>query len=183
MDYVLYAIAEFPTRNLSNENFYLSSNQDQLVNLLGYKIYWGFTGVIVTVLKCHSSCARCTGPTANECITCALTGYAAVNGTCVCNIASNYYLQPNGICSTGCPTNDGWFRDDITRACVKPPIISNCTAPYRFGNSMGTSGYGSCVASCPAGYFASSLQMKCTQDCWTDSPNEYKYSYGATATC
>ena len=82
----------------------------------------------------------------------------------------------------GCPVDAGWFRDSYTRSCVQP-INSNCTAPNRFGNSMGTTGYGTCVANCPPNSYASMKIMKCTSDCWADGPNQYKFAGGATITC
>ena len=106
-----------------------------------------------------------------------------MNGTCICNIAANYYRWDNGICNLGCPTGAGWFRDDYTRKCVQPPTTSNCTPPYRFGDSMGTVGYGSCTIDCGAGLYATMKKMKCTADCWADGPNQYKYSGGGSRTC
>ena len=83
----------------------------------------------------------------------------------------------------GCPNNTGWFTDNFTRSCVQPPTTSNCTAPYRFGNSMGLSGYGACVIDCPTNYYASMKKMKCTTDCWADGPNQYKFNISASRTC
>lgn len=180
MDYVLFVYADLPTRNLTTEKFYISSNQNLLVNSLGTKIYWGLGGIYVTALACNSACSRCTGPSANECLTCSTPGYIAVNGTCLCDIDSGFYNQ-SGACSQGCLSDDGWFRDNLTRSCVKPPI-TNCTPPYRFGDSMGSTGFGWCVADCPLTYYASVKKMKCTTDCWA-SFSQYKYNDGASRSC
>lgn len=146
-------------------------------------MHWGIESIMITTLKCHSKCNRCTGPTENDCLSCNVTGYIAINKTCVCDINNDYYIQNSTkLCALGCPSGAGWFRDNATRSCVKPKLI-NCTAPNRFGDSMGTTGYGMCVADCPAGYYASTKIMKCTQNCWVDGPNQYKFSSGASRTC
>jgi hypothetical protein len=130
-------------------------------------------------LKCHSSCSYCSGPTANDCIGCTNTAEVAINGICVCDINNNKWKWADGVCRSGCTSNDGWFRDNSTRSCVKPPTVSNCTAPYRYGDSMGTAGYGWCVTDCPTNYYASFKVMKCTNDCWT-TLNQYKYNPSKT---
>ena len=183
MDYVLYVTAEIPTQNTTSEYLYITSNENLVEAGLGYQLHWGLEGIAITVLKCHSKCSRCTGPSENDCLSCSTTGYIAINKTCVCDISLNYYKQnATGLCDVGCPAGAGWFRDNATRSCVKP-IAINCTAPNRFGNSMATTGYGTCVSACPAGYYASTKIMKCTTDCWADGPNQYKFSSGAERTC
>lgn len=152
------------------------------MNSLGTKIYWGLGGIYVTALKCDPACSRCTGPNANQCITCQTAGYVAVDGTCQCDYLNGFYIQSDGSCSSGCPSGSGWFRDNLTRSCVNPPTTSNCTPPYRFGDSMGTTGFGWCVADCPATYYASVKGMKCTQNCWSDF-SQYKFSDGASSSC
>ena len=151
--------------------------------MINKTVYWGLTGIFITVLECDSACSYCYGPLSTNCYGCATVGYIAVNGVCICDVDNNYYMWANGQCNLGCPTGAGWFRDNVTRACVQPPLVSNCTAPYRFGDSMGLVGYGLCTAACASGYFASAIVMKCTQNCYTDSNGQYSYNFGSSGTC
>ena len=182
MDYIMMAEFTVPSINRTTEHLYLSSNQDLLISELGYKVYWGFDKILVTALKCHADCTYCSGPTASECLSCATAGYVAVNGTCKCDTSNGYYAwsTDSGNCHLGCPLNDGWFTDGPTRACVKPPTTSNCSAPLRFGNALSPATYGACTDVCPGSLYISQLIMKCTSDC--GALGQYKYD-GAVKSC
>ena len=133
--------------------------------------------MIITGLKCHSDCSRCTGPLQTDCITCADSKETLVNGTCQCKISSNYYKWPDGSCTSGCPSN--YYRDEATVSCVNPPT-NNCSAPKRFGYKASGSTYGDCMETCPTNYYASMTDMLCTTNCGTHG--QYKYD-GASRTC
>jgi hypothetical protein len=61
-------------------------------------------------LLCDSTCATCTGGTANDCLTCTDTNKIAVNGYCQCDSANGYYLKA-GACVNNCGTD---IKNDLT---------------------------------------------------------------------
>ena len=66
---------------------YITSNAD----LFATYPNWGIKDIVVTTLACHSQCSSCTGPLATDCTVCTDTTRRFVNGSCLCNTASNYF--------------------------------------------------------------------------------------------
>jgi len=137
---------------------------------------WGVREAIFIVLKCHTDCATCSGPSAFECLSCSNNQKIIKNGSCICDSANNYFwsIGSNSSCMLGCPlctsilgtsSINCYYSDYNTNRCVNPPI-SNCSAPNLFGNSSELSNsFGNCVQNCSTGYFSVTYLSKCTSDC------------------
>jgi hypothetical protein len=63
-DYLLTLQAQTPVSPTGNNSYtvYVNSNKEPVQNLSGFYYHWGIHDVLVTVLQCHASCYRCTGP-------------------------------------------------------------------------------------------------------------------------
>lgn len=187
MDYVLMVNIQIPTRNLTSETLYVRTNEDTILDESGVNLHWGFRQVSVTMLKCHADCGLCSGPTANDCLTCSSNTKILINNTCICDVDNGYYYWPyidNQTCHLGCDStvvtdlynkSTGWYADKTTRNCVKP---ENCPAPTYFANS--TTSNGTCVSTCPGSLYASNTARKCLTTCGLIS--EYNYN-GAIKSC
>ena len=134
-----------PTASGNTWQIYVNSIKNPVENSTGFYYYWGLQAAFFTVLKCDSACATCTGPTANECLTCSDSNKQMVDGQCLCKTGSNKFYNFGAAisvaCRTGCPDctyTDGsdstncYYRDYVRRMCVNPPT-NNCSAPYSFG--------------------------------------------------
>lgn len=84
---------------------------------------WGVSHISIGYYLCDSSCFTCSGPSANECLSCFGNATLYTNGSCLCNdgfIASNItvsgtYLQTQCFaCSTGCKT----CTSNLTTGCI-----------------------------------------------------------------
>lgn len=168
-DYLLTVSAKLSVSPVGNNQYdiYVNHIKNPEQNSTGFYYYWGIHDALLTVLRCDSSCATCTGPDASQCKTCSDSAKIVVNGTCVCDSSRNYfYTLGNAIssnCQVGCPacnyssgSNSNWcyYRDSIKRACVNPPT-NNCTAPYSYGEPYDIyNWYGTCVQNCSSEYYA-----------------------------
>lgn len=124
---------------------YLNSIKDPVQNSTGFYYYWGLHDAVFSILKCHTSCATCTGPLLTDCKTCADSQKEVINGTCLCRTSSNFYYTYGAVstagCNGGCPTctysagnpsTGCYYRDTVRRMCVNPPTVT-CSAPYLYG--------------------------------------------------
>ena len=127
---------------------------------------WGIRDGFVHLMKCHSTCETCTGPTASDCVNCP-TNEMSVDGVCKCNITAGYYLD-GASCVTSC--SGGKFKDNTTHTCV-----AACAFPLAFSYS------GECHVGCPDGWYKNYGDMSCTQTCYdgaqTDQTlNSYRFN-------
>lgn len=152
-------------------------------NASGFYYYWGVQSAYFTVLACHSDCSTCSGPGSNQCNSCSDSMKRVVNGSCICNVNSNYYYV-NGsttTCQTGCAycnsstnPNSCFYRDTLTARCAYPPL-QNCSAPYLYGDNYQINNYyGTCVQNCGNNMYAIPSLMKCTSACSTFGLYNYK---------
>jgi len=137
---------------------------------------WGIKDAIFSVLKCHSDCSTCSGPSATECLKCTNNHKIIKNGSCVCDSANNYFwsIGSTSACMVGCPicnsiygneSTNCYYKDYDRNKCVNPPL-TNCSYPNIYGTPFELSNaYGSCAQSCPDGYFVITSLAKCTIDC------------------
>lgn len=58
----------------------MNSIKSPVSNSTGFYYYWGLKDLVITILKCHSSCGRCSGPSSTECLTCASATKEVING-------------------------------------------------------------------------------------------------------
>lgn len=164
--------------SLNDLDFILTSNGASVGDY-----YFGMSELIIYKMICHATCATCSGPTEDDCLTCPNTGEIVFNGTCdytagnctssatppgkcVCDTAQDYFLN-SGSCSTSCPAPN--FRDKASRACVP-----SCPAPLVFGDTSNTSRF--CMISCPSGYYKDYATMTCLSSCYlTGTANTLNY--------
>jgi hypothetical protein len=145
-DYLLTVSAKLSlTPSGSNQYvIYVNHIKDPVQNSTGFYYNWGIHDAVFTVLRCDSSCATCTGPSANQCTSCSDGAKVVVNGTCVCDANNNYFYTlgsaVSSSCQYGCPncnyspgSSSNWcyYRDSVQRACVNPPT-NNCSAPFLY---------------------------------------------------
>ena len=129
---------------------------------------WGIKDVLIEELLCDLSCSTCSGPSATACTLCdSARNEVPVNGDCVCNIASGWYLD--GLtCTQTCSGTK--FKDNTTRSCV-----AACAFPTMFHYS------GACYEKCPvAAPYRRWTDNYCLTECFNtsvtnDSLNNYKY--------
>lgn len=179
-DYLLTLSATTAALNPTGNNsyqIYVNANKSPVQNLSGFYYHWGIHDAVVTVLKCHASCYKCTGPSENECTECwAADNKVLVNNQCLCNTNAGWWYHLNdpitAACYNYCPActynavgADCYYRDPVRRMCVNP-ITNNCSAPYIFAEPYEISNsYGTCRLNCSAGKFAYLPLMKCTSNC------------------
>ena len=81
--------------------------------------------VVIQLLRCDSTCATCSGPTADDCETCSGANEVVINGECECDVDNDYYNSTSG-CTQTCP--GGTYKNPVQRICT-----SDCTDfPYLF---------------------------------------------------
>lgn len=148
MDYLLTIATQLnlsPVGINNQYSIYVNPNKNAVFNTTGFYYYWGIKDAVFTVLKCHTACSTCSGPSSDQCTSCSDPAKILLNGTCVCNTNANYFYTLGApltsSCQSGCPTcfyttgnNSNWcyYRDYVKRACVNPPT-NNCSAPYPYG--------------------------------------------------
>ncbi|KAL4441097.1 hypothetical protein ABPG74_002047 [Tetrahymena malaccensis] len=106
--------------------------------------------------QCDSSCATCSGPKDNQCLSCK---------------NSLFYLQASGTCVSNCPS--GYFQNSLLNQCQK--CDSSCKECSGTQNTQCTSCLSQlifynnqCLTQCPSGMFQSINQCAlCDQSCET----------------
>lgn len=106
-------------------------------------------------VKCHSSCARCIGPTANDCIACSQPYASLVGFSCKKKCPrGTFHNQLTGLCERCHPTCETCSEAgaDNCMSCAKDLIRNESTRR--------------CSSVCPQGQFSSEGKCsKCHQDC------------------
>ncbi|EAR95046.2 TNFR/NGFR cysteine-rich region family protein (macronuclear) [Tetrahymena thermophila SB210] len=106
-----------------------------------------FKNFYLYIDTCDISCATCSGPTSNQCLTCPANSTLSSN-TCTCKSG---YIQHQYQCVSTCPT--GYVKSKTSNICIQD-YNQNCAssdAQSQMCTSCST-GYlyqGYCVASCP----------------------------------
>lgn len=107
-----------------------------------------------TCPNCNTACKKCSGPSANECLSCNAGKYLLVQaGTsqCVDSCPSTHYPDNDNNCmpcDTTCATCSGSL----------PTNCKSCSLPRYYID-------GQCVLQCPGAYFGENSTATCIRDC------------------
>lgn len=108
---------------------------------------------------CDSSCNRCTGPLATDCLTCTSGSLLSSNNSCISSCPTGQYSL-NHVC---------YYCISSCASCTSASVCTSCQKvagqPYYLDSS------GTCVVICPTGTYAdvSLTCISCTSPCVTCS--------------
>ncbi|KAL4476414.1 hypothetical protein ABPG74_010147, partial [Tetrahymena malaccensis] len=115
--------------------------------------------------SCDSSCASCSGPSKNECLSCSGSLYFdSTTQKCTSICPDSYYAEYlyQNQCKSQCP--DGYYQDSSNNQCTKcnqkcktctsMNSCSSCQSLLIFHNN-------DCVQTCPSGFYSSLSSQKC----------------------
>ena len=114
---------------------------------------------------CDASCATCSGPTANECLSCPSNGFLA-NSSCVAECPNGTFAQLVGeqVTCLDCHPSCESCASAGSAACL------SCPASGTPLHDEGAYAVGACLAECPAGKYASgNTCLECDSSCATCS--------------
>ena len=108
-------------------------------------------------VKCHPSCARCVGPTANDCIACSHPKESLVGFSCKKECPHGTFPNKGtGFCEKCHPTCE---------TCSGPSLINCITCAKDLIQNKST---GMCSSLCPEGHYSLGKEcVKCHSDCRT----------------
>ena len=143
---------------------YLQSNPPSTCQSLCDEGYYGdsITGICA---QCNVACDSCSGPSANECLSCPIGKYL-LNSACVSSCPSTSFPTSDGLCTqcdSTCTTCNGASPTNCLTCSLPLYLSDNICYQKCPGTSGGDNSTATCLDECPVNTFLYTLTNICTK--------------------